>query len=88
MNVNLNQQDHKGYTALHKCALREVAESVEQLVEGEADVNVKNDEGQTPLDIGVKLKNKLISEVLRDGGGKLNIEEIYPPEWDDPLKLV
>uniref|UniRef100_A0A3B4UNG6 Ankyrin repeat domain 22 n=2 Tax=Seriola dumerili TaxID=41447 RepID=A0A3B4UNG6_SERDU len=59
--VNVNAVDYKGNTALHYICERKTHRLVPLLLNRNADINVKNNDGETPLDIATRLKfNKII----------------------------
>ena len=62
--------DSGGYTPLHFAATKEIAEL---LIANGADVNAKDDEGETPLDWASRHRPKT-AELLRKHGGKTKKE--------------
>ncbi|XP_029383073.1 ankyrin repeat domain-containing protein 22 [Echeneis naucrates] len=59
--INVNAVDYKGNTALHYTCLRKSYHLVRLLLDRSADVNIKNNDGETPLDIATRLKfNKIV----------------------------
>ena len=49
-------------------------EIVELLIDAGADVNAKDDIGDTPLDVAIQLKQTEIAELLGEHGGKTRKE--------------
>lgn len=61
-NVDVNAVDYKGNTALHYVCQRKSPGLVPLLLDANCDVNIQNNDGETPLDIATRLKfNKIIS---------------------------
>ena len=70
--VNAKEEDLLGWTPLHYAVSLVYLEVAELLIAKGADVNAKNDGGETPLD---KAKNKpKITDLLRKHGGKTGEE--------------
>lgn len=62
--ADVNHQDANGNTALHhlvKVTNKNVEEGVKRLLEADADINLKNNKGETALDIARKLNPKLLT---------------------------
>lgn len=58
-----------GWTALHYAAGYGFAELIEPLLERGADVNAKDDDGRTPLQVAVEEKQEKVAEILRQKAG-------------------
>lgn len=56
--ANLDIVDNEGYTALHYAAERGRYEIVKLLLEKGANLNIKNDDDQTPLELAETLSNQ------------------------------
>ena len=65
--VNVNSKDDDGWTALMRASWRGYSEIVKYLVEKGADINIKNNDGKTTLDLA---DSEEIKEVLRKAGYK------------------
>ena len=65
--VNVNAKDDDGWTALMRASWRGYFEIVKYLVEKGADINIKNNNGKTALDLADSEK---IKEILRKTGAK------------------
>ena len=63
-----------GWTPLHLAAYKGQNEIVELLIAKGANVNAKNDIGETPLDFAIQLKSTEIADLLRKHGGKTGEE--------------
>ncbi|XP_035468133.2 ankyrin repeat domain-containing protein 22 isoform X2 [Scophthalmus maximus] len=63
--VNVNAVDYKGNTALHYVCQRKSHRLVPLLLHRNADTSVKNNDGETPLDIATRLKFKQIINMLK-----------------------
>ncbi|XP_070847306.1 ankyrin repeat domain-containing protein 22 [Chaetodon trifascialis] len=63
--VNINAVDYKGNTALHYVCQRKSHRLVPLLLERNADTNIQNNDGETPLDIATRLKFKRIVNMLK-----------------------
>ena len=61
-------------TTLHLAALEVQKEIVELLIANGADVNAKDDHGQTPLDTAIQYKKPETADLLRKHGGKTGEE--------------
>jgi cytohesin len=75
----VNAKHKYGLTPLHRAAFYGHKEVVEMLIAAGADVNAKDDNGDTPLDVAVNLQrfhpnNTEIAEDLRKHGGKTKKE--------------
>ncbi|XP_076616427.1 ankyrin repeat domain-containing protein 22 [Chaetodon auriga] len=63
--VNINAVDYKGNTALHYVCQRKSHRLVPLLLERNAETNIQNNDGETPLDIATRLKFKKIVNMLK-----------------------
>ncbi|XP_061564451.1 ankyrin repeat domain-containing protein 22 [Cololabis saira] len=63
--VNVNAVDYKGNTALHYVCLRKSSALVPLLLHRNAKTTIKNNVGETPLDIANRLKFTKIAKMLR-----------------------
>ncbi|KAM9336786.1 ankyrin repeat domain-containing protein 22 [Symphorus nematophorus] len=63
--VNIDAVDCKGNTALHYASQRKSLRLVRLLLDRNADTNVQNNDGETPLDIATRLKFKKIVNMLK-----------------------
>ena len=63
VNVNVSKNKH---TVLHYACDQGQLEVVKLLLEKGADVNAKNEEGETPLDIAKKTSNKEIIKLFEN----------------------
>jgi len=63
-----------GWTPLHDAAQLNRKEITELLIANGADVNAKEDEGATPLDVAIRLKQTETADLLRKHGGKTGAE--------------
>ena len=63
----MNAKGTDGMTALHYAAVTKRLEAVELLIANGADVNAKNDDGETSLDLAIKTET---INLLRKHGGK------------------
>jgi len=70
----VNAKGYRERTPLHDAAYRGHKEIVELLIDAGADVNAKNNSGETPLDMGIQLKQTEIADLLRKHGGKTGEE--------------
>tara|TARA_B110000196_G_scaffold150656_1_gene129963 strand:- start:1259 stop:1489 length:231 start_codon:yes stop_codon:yes gene_type:complete len=59
---------------LHAAASEGQNEIAELLISEGADVNVKNDEGETPIDMAIRLKRTEAIDLLRKHGGQTGEE--------------
>ncbi|MFY0673684.1 MAG: ankyrin repeat domain-containing protein [Bacteroidia bacterium] len=63
-NSYIDSTDPKGWTPLHMAIKKEKIEAMNYLISEGADLKVKNNNGQTPLDFALKTKNnELIQEI-------------------------
>lgn len=77
--ANIDMQESLGgRTPLHMALVRD-NEQVEQivwcLVQGEADVNIKDNAGSTPLHLAASMGNKNVLRMLLSGGGDPELED-------------
>uniref|UniRef100_H3CAR1 Ankyrin repeat domain 22 n=1 Tax=Tetraodon nigroviridis TaxID=99883 RepID=H3CAR1_TETNG len=63
--VDVNAIDYKGNTALHYVCQRKSQRLVPLLLQEEASVHVRNEDGETPLDIATRLKFNNIVNMLK-----------------------
>ncbi|XP_060885157.1 ankyrin repeat domain-containing protein 22 [Labrus mixtus] len=63
--VDVNAVDYKGNTALHYVCQRKNHRVVPLLLERNANANIRNKDGETPLDIATRLKFKKIIILLK-----------------------
>ncbi|XP_061611663.1 ankyrin repeat domain-containing protein 22 isoform X1 [Phyllopteryx taeniolatus] len=63
--VDVNAADYKGNTALHYVCLRKRHHLVPLLLLRDADPHVKNDDGESPMDIAMRLKFAKVVRLLR-----------------------
>jgi hypothetical protein len=71
--VNANNL-YTAQTPLHDAAAEGHKEVAELLIANGADVNAKSDEGETPIDMAIRLKQTKIADLLRKHGGKTGEE--------------
>ena len=60
--------------SIHDAAYDGNIEAVKQYIANSADVNAKEDDGETPLDTAIKRKQTKIADLLRKHGGKTGAE--------------
>ncbi|KAK5905407.1 hypothetical protein CgunFtcFv8_001375 [Champsocephalus gunnari] len=63
--VNIDAVDYKGNTALHYVCLRKSQILVPLLLERHADTNIQNNDGETALDVSIRLKFRKIVNLLK-----------------------
>ncbi|XP_075891284.1 ankyrin repeat domain-containing protein 22 [Nelusetta ayraudi] len=63
--VNVDAVDYKGNTALHYVCQRKSQSLVPLLLEKNSDINIRNNDGETPFDIATRLKFNKIVNMLR-----------------------
>uniref|UniRef100_A0A3P8SML3 Ankyrin repeat domain 22 n=1 Tax=Amphiprion percula TaxID=161767 RepID=A0A3P8SML3_AMPPE len=63
--TDVNAVDYKGNSALHYVCQRKSLRLVPLLLQRNADTNIRNNDGETPLDIAVRLKFKKIEHMLK-----------------------
>jgi hypothetical protein len=68
--TRLNKQQWLGNTALMLAAEREQEDIVDLLLQAQANPNLRNDFGQTALDLATLYKNLHIAKLLKDAGAK------------------
>ena len=69
-----NQRGPDGSVVVHGATFFGLEKSLEALVESGADVNVKNAEGQTALDLAASPLNKETEEIMTFVGGMFKME--------------
>ena len=74
MLVWVNEGDPRGWFPLHNVGSGCHKEIAELLISTGADVNVKKDDGRTPLDFAIKFKNTEIADLLCKHGAKTGEE--------------
>ena len=72
--LKLRDGSQNGATTLHVAAWRSRKEIVDLLISKSADVNDKDNKGQTPLDLAVQHKRTNNIDLLRKHGGKAGKE--------------
>ncbi|CAJ1081317.1 ankyrin repeat domain-containing protein 22 [Xyrichtys novacula] len=68
--VNVNAVDYRGNTALHYVCQRKNHRLVPLLLDRNANTHIKNEDGETPLDIATRLKFKKIIVLLKKKRGQ------------------
>ena len=66
----MNTQDNMGFAPLHEAVIRGKIDVVENFVSNGANVDAKNEYGETSLHLSVLNKNVGITEFLIANGGK------------------
>ncbi|XP_058477766.1 ankyrin repeat domain-containing protein 22 [Solea solea] len=64
-NINVNAVDYKGNTALHYVCERKSHRLVPLLLHRDADTSIQNNDGETALDVAVRLKFTKIVSLLK-----------------------
>lgn len=64
LNVDVNQRDPDGYTALHHAAMQDREHLVLKLIENKADVTARTPKGYTPLMLAARKRAATIVEML------------------------
>lgn len=77
MNINVNQQDDQGNTALHYAIEMRDKYAINSLVYAHANLKIKNNEGVTPFDLALRLDNPDILSILK--------KPLPPSEMDKKL---
>ncbi len=73
-NLNINQKNINGDTALIKAVLQENEELVHMLINRGADINIQNNTGNSPLIIAVDNGYTSISQILLQHGVDINMQ--------------
>ena len=76
LEMEIDEQDDYGYTALHYCALLGHFKCASLLVQQEANVNLKDDNQKTPLDLAALSGNKDMISLLEKHGGQKHASEV------------
>ncbi len=84
-NVDLNNQDVRGETALHNAVARDHIDIVKILVDAGADLNIQDEDGNTPLHIAIKYYYTEIVKILVDAGADINAQNNVK---ETPLQLA
>ncbi|XP_060580276.1 ankyrin repeat domain-containing protein 42-like isoform X2 [Ruditapes philippinarum] len=80
---NINEQDEKGSTAAHKAAAQGHVHILQYLREAGADINLRNSQGKTPLNVAQKYGNRTCVKVL--GGNPDDLAHLE--DWSDDEAL-
>ena len=70
----MNAKWNGGLTYLHQAAVKRRNGVVELLIGKGLDVNAKDEDGDTPLDVAIKQKQTETADLLRKHGGKTKSE--------------
>ncbi|CEL96913.1 unnamed protein product [Vitrella brassicaformis CCMP3155] len=86
----LTQKDNHGNTALHQAALWDRTEAVSQLCDWCAPLDVKNNNGQTPWDIGAQKPSirKVMEKYKQQGGLHVNKLSFSKTREKSPLVVL
>lgn len=71
--VSVDQVDKKGQTRLHKIRQRTAPSTVRLLIEAKAPLDIRDEEGYTPLAIAVEMRNEPASRYLIEQGANVNV---------------
>ena len=63
-NIDVNPIDKEGNTPIHYAILNNNERAIKKLIQYHANINIKNNEKKTPLEIGLNSKNKKISNIF------------------------
>lgn len=84
--ADLNEKDMYGDTVLHNAAMMNVnADIASKLVKGGANVNARNKEGVTPLEIAVQKNNVNLANYLTLNGANIHTQDT---KGNSPLSLA
>ncbi|XP_016345394.1 arf-GAP with SH3 domain, ANK repeat and PH domain-containing protein 2-like isoform X3 [Sinocyclocheilus anshuiensis] len=79
---NLDAQTVKGNTALHYCCQHNKTECLKLLLRAKANTHIKNDNGETGLDMARRLKHMLCEELIHQSQNNLfNMHVHVEYEW-------
>uniref|UniRef100_A0A8C2J4Q0 Un-named sa1614 n=1 Tax=Cyprinus carpio TaxID=7962 RepID=A0A8C2J4Q0_CYPCA len=79
---NLDAQTVKGNTALHYCCQHNKTECLKLLLRAKANTHIKNDNGETGLDMAHRLKHTLCEELIHQSQNNLfNMHVHVEYEW-------
>ncbi|KAJ5071577.1 ankyrin repeat ph and sec7 domain containing protein secg-related [Anaeramoeba ignava] len=84
-----NHQDKTGWTPMHKAIIRGNVKNLQELIQANANCELANFNGQTPLQIALERGKKLIVKTLKDWTekNKLNSERIVEIQGIIPSKI-
>jgi len=68
--VDINCTTNNGWTPLHLASYSGSTELVQVMLGNGAEVNIKDGEGDTPLDLAIWGRHDAAADLLRDAGGK------------------
>ncbi|ORX63256.1 ankyrin [Anaeromyces robustus] len=93
--LDINSKDEFGYTALHAAVSYSRLEAARWLLEHGADVNITDDDGDTPLHSceSVAMAKMLIEEfnadpLKKNDEGKMPIDNAYEEDYDDLVEYL
>ncbi|XP_050977968.1 arf-GAP with SH3 domain, ANK repeat and PH domain-containing protein 2 isoform X4 [Labeo rohita] len=79
---NLDAQTVKGNTALHYCCQHNKTECLKLLLRAKANTHIKNDNGETGLDLARRLKHTLCEELIHQSqNNQFNMHVHVEYEW-------
>ncbi|XP_017548333.1 arf-GAP with SH3 domain, ANK repeat and PH domain-containing protein 2 isoform X2 [Pygocentrus nattereri] len=79
---NLDAQTVRGNTALHYCCLHNKTECLKLLLRAKANTHIKNENGETALDIARRLKNTHCEELIQQSqNNQFNMHIHVEYEW-------
>ncbi|XP_072521549.1 arf-GAP with SH3 domain, ANK repeat and PH domain-containing protein 1 isoform X3 [Salminus brasiliensis] len=79
---NLDAQTVRGNTALHYCCLQNKTECLKLLLRAKANTHIKNENGETPLDIARRLKHTHCEELIQQSqNNQFNMHIHVEYEW-------
>ncbi|MCC8399288.1 MAG: ankyrin repeat domain-containing protein [Rickettsia endosymbiont of Platyusa sonomae] len=85
---NPNNKDFQGQTSVHRAVIAKSPETINELIKGRANINIQNNDGNTPLHLATLLQFNPIVQQLKFLGAQPQIKNNAKYDYSTLHKLV